>query len=95
MDFDDPHLAAVLLKQFLRELPEPVLMYGTYTKLKGFKGNSTKSLVVRKHYIGHAHGLFTSEYIFTKLKFLFVAGILITSLNLYQTSLNLSFLSCY
>ena len=39
VDFEDPHLAAVLLKQFLRELPEPVLMYSTYTKLKGFKGN--------------------------------------------------------
>ena len=53
MDFEDPHLAAVLLKQFLRELPEPVLMYGTYTKLKGFKGNTTNSLVyiIRKHYI--------------------------------------------
>ena len=41
VDFEDPHLAAVLLKQFLRELPEPVLMYSTYTKLRGFKGNSS------------------------------------------------------
>lgn len=40
MDFDDPHLAAVLLKQFLRELPEPVLMYSTYSKLRGFRGNN-------------------------------------------------------
>jgi len=39
VDFDEPHLAAVLLKQFLRELPEPVLMYSTYSKLRGFKGN--------------------------------------------------------
>lgn len=39
VDFEEPHLAAVLLKQFLRELPEPVLMYSTYSKLKGFKGN--------------------------------------------------------
>lgn len=38
VDLDEPHLAAVLLKQFLRELPEPVLMYSTYSKLKGFKG---------------------------------------------------------
>ena len=39
VDFEEPHLAAVLLKQFLRELPEPVLMYSTYSKLKSFRGN--------------------------------------------------------
>jgi len=46
VDFEDPHLAAVLLKQFLRELPEPVLMYSTYTKLRGFKGNSSVICIV-------------------------------------------------
>lgn len=37
VEFDDPHLAAVILKLFLRELPEPVLMYSTYSKIRGFK----------------------------------------------------------
>ena len=34
----DPHLVAVLLKMFLRELPEPLLTYnayGTVTQIRG------------------------------------------------------------
>ena len=43
MEFRDPgdvHLAAVLIKLFFRELPEPVLTFDTYntiTKLKGVR----------------------------------------------------------
>ena len=37
VEFEDPHLAAVILKLFLRELPEPVMMYSTYSKIRGFK----------------------------------------------------------
>ena len=29
-DHDDPHLAAGLLKMFLRELPEPAMTYAAY-----------------------------------------------------------------
>ncbi|XP_065909987.1 rho GTPase-activating protein 1-like [Dysidea avara] len=47
VEFEDPHLAAVILKLFLRELPEPVMMYSTYSKIRGFKNLEEDQKVVR------------------------------------------------
>ena len=46
-DHGDVHLAAVLIKLFFRELPEPVLTfdsYNTITKLKGVRALNGKLL---------------------------------------------------
>ncbi len=32
--YDDPHLAAVLLKKFLRDLPEPIFPESTYGTIR-------------------------------------------------------------
>lgn len=36
--YDDFHLAAVLLKAFLRELPEPLLTYALFEHILGIQG---------------------------------------------------------
>ena len=37
-EFQDPHLAAVLIKLFLRELPEPLLTFAAYPLVKEIGG---------------------------------------------------------
>ncbi len=39
---DDVHLAAVILKMFLRELPEPLLTYQLYNDIVNFHSENTK-----------------------------------------------------
>jgi len=39
----DVHLAAVLLKSFLRELSEPLLTFDLFDQVVGFHGESQKS----------------------------------------------------
>ena len=34
----DPHMAAVLIKMFLRELPEPLLTFDSYNTVMGIRG---------------------------------------------------------
>jgi len=41
MDFEeygDPHLAAVVMKLFLRELPEPVMTFDAYSRIIELRG---------------------------------------------------------
>lgn len=40
----DPHMAAVLIKMFLRELPEPLLTFEAYSKVMGFGSKRTSIL---------------------------------------------------
>lgn len=42
-EMDDVHLAAVILKTFLRELPEPLLTYKLYNDVVSFHGEHTPS----------------------------------------------------
>ena len=42
-DLDDPHIAPALFKQFLRELPEPLLTFERYPEL--IKANSKYPLI--------------------------------------------------
>ncbi|CAI2733659.1 unnamed protein product [Schistosoma spindalis] len=44
-DYDDPHLAAVLLKSFLRELTEPLLTFELYDEILGTSGLGAKEKV--------------------------------------------------
>uniref|UniRef100_A0AA82N3H0 Rho-GAP domain-containing protein n=1 Tax=Schistosoma mansoni TaxID=6183 RepID=A0AA82N3H0_SCHMA len=44
-DYDDPHLAAVLLKSFLRELTEPLLTFELYDEILGTSGLDAKEKV--------------------------------------------------
>lgn len=37
-EYADPHLAATLLKMFLRELPEPLLTFALHSKISQLKG---------------------------------------------------------
>ena len=50
VEYGDPHLAATLLKMFLRELPEPLLTFSTHTKLSSIRGKAG-------HYIEPIHEL--------------------------------------
>ncbi len=36
----DPHMAAVLIKMFLRELPEPLLTFDSYKTVMGIRGEA-------------------------------------------------------
>lgn len=38
--FDDPHLAAVILKSFLRKLPEPLMTYKLYEYILNINSKS-------------------------------------------------------
>jgi len=40
-DYGDCHLPAVLIKLFLRELPEPLLTYQSYTDIVNIRGELT------------------------------------------------------
>ncbi|KAH8863023.1 Rho GTPase-activating protein [Schistosoma japonicum] len=44
-DYDNPHLAAVLLKSFLRELTEPLLTFELYDEILGTSGLGAKEKV--------------------------------------------------
>ncbi|CAH8639141.1 unnamed protein product [Heterobilharzia americana] len=44
-DYDDPHLAAVLLKSFLRELTEPLLTFELYDEILGTGGLGAREKV--------------------------------------------------
>lgn len=46
-EIDDVHLAAVILKTFLRELPEPLLTYNLYDEVVTFHSECTHYL--QKH----------------------------------------------
>ena len=39
---DDVHVAAVLMKKFLRELPEPLLTFQVYDDIMRIKGERTR-----------------------------------------------------
>ena len=43
--FNDVHLVAVLLKLFLRELPEPLLTFAAYSHIMELKGTHTQYLL--------------------------------------------------
>ncbi len=43
-DYGDPHLAAVLMKLFLREMPEPLLTTSAYKHLKQITGTTAASI---------------------------------------------------
>lgn len=43
-EIDDVHLAAVILKTFLRELPEPLLTYKLYNDVVNFHSEHTLTL---------------------------------------------------
>ena len=36
-EYGDPHVAAVLIKLFLRDLPEPLLTFQAYSKIVGIR----------------------------------------------------------
>ena len=38
LEYDDPHIPAVLIKMFLRELPEPLLTFEAYDRVVGIRG---------------------------------------------------------
>lgn len=46
-ELDDVHLAAVILKTFLRELPEPLLTYSLYNDVVNFQSEQTHTLCLR------------------------------------------------
>ena len=45
-DSADPHLSAVLIKMFLRELPEPLLTFSAYSQVMGLRGTQRVILTV-------------------------------------------------
>ena len=48
MDLDshgDPHLAAVLIKLFLRELPEPLLTFNLYKPIMELKSENSPIVI--------------------------------------------------
>jgi len=52
---DNVHLAAVILKMFLRELPEPLLTYQLYNDIVNFHSENTNHLQIPAAFRKHTH----------------------------------------
>ncbi len=45
-EYPDPHLAAVLIKMFLREMPEPLLTLSAYSQVMALRGTYRASYII-------------------------------------------------